>query len=78
MRKSKMTKLIIKAGELARKYNDAELDRILTDALLHFSELDALVYGIELELEKYTESEDADCGYECSINALLELGYLER
>jgi hypothetical protein len=60
MRKSKMTKLIIKAGELASKYNDAELDRILTDALLHFSELDALVYGIELELEKYTESEDAD------------------
>jgi hypothetical protein len=60
MRKSKMTKLIIKAGELARKYNDAELDRILTDTLLHFSELDALVYGIELELEKYTESEDAD------------------
>jgi hypothetical protein len=60
MRKSKMTKLIIKAGELARKYNDAELDRILTDALLHFAELDALVYGIELELEKYTESEDAD------------------
>jgi len=67
MRKSKMTKLLIKAGELAREHNNAELDRILEDALLHFSELDALVYGIELELEKYSESEDADCGYECSI-----------
>ena len=57
MSKSKMASVLIRAGEIARKHNDEELDNILVQALMLFSELDAIVYGIELEIEKYTEIE---------------------
>jgi hypothetical protein len=52
-----MASVLIRAGEIARKHNDEELDNILVQALMLFSELDAIVYGIELEIEKYTEIE---------------------
>jgi hypothetical protein len=55
--KSKMTQLLIKAMELARKHDDDELIRVLESAFDQFSELDSLVYGIELVLEKYAETE---------------------
>ena len=54
--KSKMTQLLIKAMELARKHDD-ELIQVLESAFDQFSALDSLVYAIELELEKYTETE---------------------
>jgi len=55
--KSKMTQLLIKAIELAHKHEDNELIQVLESAFDQFSELDSLVYGIELVLEKYAETE---------------------
>ena len=54
---SKMTQLLIKAIELAHKHDDDELIQVLESAFDQFSALDSLVYAIELELEKYTETE---------------------
>jgi len=55
--KSKMTQLLIKAIELAHKHDDNELIQVLDTAFDQFSALDSLVYAIELELEKYSETE---------------------
>ena len=55
--KSKMTQLLIKAMELAHKHEDNELIQVLDTAFDQVSALDSLVYAIELELEKYTETE---------------------
>jgi hypothetical protein len=52
-----MTQLLIKACELARKHDDNELIQVLDTAFDQFCALDSLVYAIELELEKYSETE---------------------